>query len=168
MKTNTKRKIASAKLSLQKMASDIKDPAAIVGGMVIGKLAGDMLDKAITTTKAVAGLKGFDNLNTFIKPIVLIGGGLAIKQLVKNPLIKNIGIGAASYGGAVAVQGIINIPQLNSVFGNNTTVLAEHKAGTDSATTTAGFGLIPRRTLPGRMPIRTIGRAPAQRPGTIL
>jgi len=142
---STKRAIQKAKLSFSKMASDVKDPAAIVGGMVVGKVLGDFLDEAITKGTAVAGLKGFDSVTSFIKPVLLIGGGLAAKQLVKNPLLKNVGIGMAAYGAATAIQGVVNIPQLSS-FNN------------PPATTTApvaGLGIVPRRTI-GALPPRPV------------
>lgn len=151
MKTNHKKTIQSAKLSLSKMATDIKDPAAIIGGMVLGKLASDVLDKAITTGGTVAGLKGlkgFDSVKSFIKPAILIGGGLAAKQLLKNPLLKNVGIGVAAYGGAVAVQSVVNIPQLSNF-----------NPATTPTNPVAGLGYIPRRPM---LPTRTIGALPVR------
>lgn len=114
MKLNHKQAIKSAKLSLSKMAEDVKDPAAIIGGMVIGKFASDLLDKALNTTSTVSGLKGITSLSALIKPAILIGGGLAAKQLVKNPIIKNVGIGIAAYGGASAISSVVSIPGLST------------------------------------------------------
>ena len=134
------RTIQAAKLSLKKMLTDVKDPAAIIGGMVVGKLAGDLLDKAINKTSTVAGLRGIGSMSNFIKPVVLIGAGLAGKQMLKNPLLKNVGIGVAAYGGAIGVNNVVNIPQL-SAFGTGVTTTTPPAA-------TSGFGTIARRTLP--------------------
>lgn len=136
MKINHKQAIKSAKLSLKKMAEDVKDPAAIIGGMVLGKLASDMLDKALATTSTVSGLKGVTSMGSILKPALLIGGGLAAKQLVKNPIIKNVGIGIAAYGGAVAISSVVAIPGLSS----STTQKALPPATTDTGITASGLG----------------------------
>ncbi len=134
------RTMASAKLSLSKMVSDVKDPAAIIGGLVAGKIIGDMLDKAVSTTATVAGLRGISSVKELLKPAILVGAGLAAKQLLKNPILKNVGIGVAAYGGAVAVNSIVSIPQL-STFGANTA------ASNNQKPPVAGLGLLPRATF---------------------
>ena len=143
--------IASAKLSLKKMVSDVKDPLAIVGGMIVGKIVGDLYDTAMAKTSTVAGLRGVTSITPFVKPVVLIGAGLAAKQLLKNPLLKNVGIGVAAYGGATALNNVVNIPQL-AAFGKGTT--------TTTTPGTNGLGTMVRRVLPASSAVNTSG-APA-------
>jgi hypothetical protein len=96
------------------MAGDLKDPAAIIGGLVVGKIVGDLLDTAINKTATVAGLRGISSAKELVKPAILVAAGLAAKQLLSNPLLKNVSLGVAAYGGAIAVNSIVNIPQLSS------------------------------------------------------
>jgi len=118
MATSRKRarsqRAASAKLSLNRMLSDVKQPLAIVGGMVIGKFAGDLLDKGINTATTTAGFKGLKGLKGIptglVKSLVLIIGGLAAKQMISNPIAKDLGVGMATFGGATLIQNTINLP----------------------------------------------------------
>jgi|GEM_PF-3317111 len=117
--SKNKRTIASAKLSLKKMASDVKEPLAIVAGMVIGKFASDILDKGFAKAQTVSGINGLNGtVSSIAKPVLLIGGGLAAKQMLKNPILKNIGIGVAAYGGATGVTEILNLPVLSNIIGS--------------------------------------------------
>ena len=152
MKAKHKAAIGRAKLSLAKMAGDLKDPAAIIGGMVIGKFGSDLLDKAIGTTSTVSGLKGINSIGQVIKPLILIGGGLAARTLLKNPIVKNAALGVAAYGGAVAISSVVSIPGLSTT----TTQVALPPATTG----TSGMGTLftGRKTFasPVRLPKSTI------------
>ena len=94
--TRSRRAARSAKLSLNRMLSDVKQPLAIVGGMVIGKFAGDLLDKGLNATSNVAGVKGLKGLRGLpaglLKSLILIGGGLTAKQLIRNPILQDLGV----------------------------------------------------------------------------
>ena len=154
MKTSHKKVIEKTKLSVQKMVSDVKAPAAIVLGMVGGKIVGDMLDNILKKTSTVAGLGAVASAVSYVKPIALVVIGLSAKQLVKNPFVQNVGIGMAAYGGAMGIQSVINIPQLNQVTGGG--------AALPPVTTspgTAGFGYLPRPVLPMGSRARTTKQA---------
>ena len=140
----TKRVVQKAKLSIQKMVSDVKTPAAIILGMVGGKIAGDAIDSMLKKTSTVAGLGAVGSMGEYVKPVALVAIGLAAKQLIKNPFVQNIGIGVAAYGGAIGIQSVVNITQLQNFT-----------PGTPAATPPAaalvgvrGFGYLPRPTLP--------------------
>lgn len=152
-----KKVVSSAKLSLKRMVSDVKDPAAIIGGLVIGKVAADLIDKAMTQASTVKGLSGIKSAKELVTPAILVVGGLAAKQMLKSPIAKNIGIGVASYGGAVAVNSIVNLPALSSF--TSTSALPK-----TTTTTTNGMGTVSRMTLPGTRQLRDI----APRSGVIL
>jgi len=93
------------------MAGDVKEPLAIVGGMVVGKLAGDLLTKATASAAGIKGLKGLKGLPAgLLTSVLLVGGGLAAKQLLKNPTLKSVGVGMATYGGIIIIQDTINLP----------------------------------------------------------
>lgn len=112
--TRSRRAARSAKLSLNRMLSDVKQPLAIVGGMVIGKFAGDLLDKGLNATSNVAGVKGLKGLRGLpaglLKSLILIGGGLTAKQLIRNPILQDLGVGMATFGGATLIQNVVNLP----------------------------------------------------------
>ena len=132
-KSKTRKTIANAKLSMKKMASDVKDPLAIVGGMVVGKLASDLLDKGFTKVQTVSGLKGLNGtVQSVMKPLILIVAGLAGKQMLKNPLMKNASLGVAAYAAAEAVTEAFNLPVLQKISGTTPAALP-------AATGTAGM-----------------------------
>jgi hypothetical protein len=112
--------------------------------MVGGKIAGDAIDSMLNKTSTVAGLGAVGSMGAYVKPVALVAIGLAAKQLIKNPFAQNVGIGVAAYGGAIGIQSVVNIPQLQNLT-----------TGTAAPTTTPpalkgvrGFGYIPRPTLP--------------------
>jgi len=143
MSNKTKRAVQAAKLSLQKMVSDVKTPAAIILGMVGGKIAGDAIDSMLNKTSTVAGLGAVGSMGAYVKPVALVAIGLAAKQLIKNPFVQNVGIGVAAYGGAMGIQSVINIPQLQN-FGAPVAT----PPVTPPVSGFRGVGYLPRPTLP--------------------
>ena len=153
MESKHKKTIAKAKLSFEKMASGLKTPAAVVVGMIGGKLAGDAIDSMLNKTSTVAGLGAVGTIGTYAKPVLLVVAGLAAKQLVKNEFVQNMGIGVAAFGVATGVKSVINIPQLSQITGGST------PTPTPAVTATNGFGYIPRPVLPAGSPARLLKKA---------
>jgi hypothetical protein len=135
-KSNKTRKvIARARLSLKKMVTDAKQPAAIIGGMIVGKLAADLLDKGFNAAATkVSGLNG--TVKSVAKPVIITGAGLAAMQMLKNPLLRNMGIGIAAFGGATAITEAFNLPVFEKITGGSKT----YTALPPSTATTSGLG----------------------------
>jgi len=132
-RTRTRKAIAYAKLSLSKMVSDAKQPAAIIGGMIVGKIASDLLDKGFNAASStVSGLNG--TVKTIAKPVILAGAGLIGMQMLKNPIARNVAIGVAAFGAANAVTEGLNIPIFAKITGGGGT------KALPPAPTTSGLG----------------------------
>ena len=145
MKSSHRKTIETAKLSIKKMVSDVQTPAAIILGMVGGKIVGDALDNVLQKTSTVAGLGALGSAGVYVKPVALVAIGLVAKQLIKNEFAKNVGIGMAAYGGAMGIQSVISIPQLSTITGGTAKVTTPAIAAT---TPLVGFGYLPRPVLP--------------------
>ena len=132
-RTRTRRAIAHARLSMSKMFADAKQPAAIIGGMIVGKIASDLLDKGFNAASTtVSGLNG--TVKTVAKPIILCAAGLVGMQMLKNPIAKNVAMGIATFGAANAVTEGLNIPVFANITGGSAPIAIPPIA------TTAGFG----------------------------
>lgn len=103
---------------MSKMVSDAKQPATIIGGMIVGKIASDLLDKAFNfASSKVSGLNG--TVKTVAKPVIITGAGLIGMQMLKNPIARNIAIGVAAVGAANAVSEVFNFPVFSKITGSS-------------------------------------------------
>lgn len=81
--------------------NELKAPVLVIAGMVAGKFAGDMADKALKVTRengvatidgANAGVKGY------IAPVAQLGAGVAGMIMVKDENVKMFSAGFAANG----------------------------------------------------------------------
>jgi hypothetical protein len=94
-------------VTVKKVLGNYDKVLAAFGGMAAGKLLSHFLDKAITS-QPVQGLLGVslsENLNKYLKPLLVTGTGLVTFQMSKNQYLKYAGIGCA----AVGVSDVINV-----------------------------------------------------------
>jgi len=89
----------NSKFSAKAVLEAGKAPLLIIGGMVAGNFAANMLNKVLKVDEEADG----DMLKKAISPVILIGTGVAGAMLLKNENMKLVSAGVA---GAGLVKGV--------------------------------------------------------------
>ncbi len=126
-------------VSFNAMKKDVLTPAGFLIGIVVGKVLHDSIDGAAEKVGAISGLAG--DIKSAVKPALLVGAGLAAKQMVKGDFQQAVAYGVASYGGISLAKDYLNFD-----------VLKKLAPGSDNGD--AGVGTIPFRYFdnPGYTP----------------
>lgn len=108
MKTRKTTNTPSHKITLKGVVDEARTPAFFLLGMFGATQLGKLIDKQVTP--AVSGLLGLDGATSqYIKPAILIAGGLVLSKMTPNKDIKMAGYGVASAGGVILAKNLLNV-----------------------------------------------------------
>ena len=88
---------------LKTIVDELKVPALIMAGIMGGNLAGKLIDRFVPIDETAEGFQA----KSLIKPVALIGAGVAGAILVKNPTVKLISTGVVISGISSGVKTVL-------------------------------------------------------------
>ncbi len=91
----------------------VKKPLLVIAGMVVGSFGG----KAIDTMLKVADLPDGFNVKKLVRPLVLMGAGVAGSILIKNDDVKLVAAGVTGSGIATGIKVFLKKDILNGLAG---------------------------------------------------
>lgn len=98
----------SHKITLKGVVEEARTPVFFLLGMFGASQLGKLIDKQVTP--AVSGLLGLDGASAqYIKPSILLTGGLVLSKMTSNKDVKMAGYGVASAGGIILAKHILNV-----------------------------------------------------------
>ncbi len=101
---------SASKLTLNSMADEGKKVALFMGGALIGTQLIKALDK---NRGGMAGVMGLDGESSkILAPSIAAAIGLAVGATAKDTMVRSIGHGIASVGGAVMLQEVSGLQML--------------------------------------------------------
>ncbi len=97
------------------MMGELKSLAMISGGMVLGSLGGQALDKALGVDPSLPGL----NPKKFVRPAALLGAGIMGSMKLKNPDMRLVAAGVGASGMVSAIKVVLKKDILSGLTGSS-------------------------------------------------
>jgi hypothetical protein len=95
------------------MMGELKSLAMISGGMVLGSMGGQALDKALGVDPTLPGM----NAKKYVRPAALLGAGIVGSMKLKNPDMKLVAAGVGASGVVSTVKVLLKKDLLAGLTG---------------------------------------------------